>query len=509
MKNTGNKVLLIVVDGYGEGKAYKGNAVKNAKTPFIDSLKKKHLTTTLKASGNAVGLPKGYQGNSEVGHFTIGAGRIVWQSFEEINRSIKEGSFYKKKEFLESIKLVKKNKSKLHLMGMISDQGVHAFLGHLFELLKFAKKNKVKDIYIHAFMDGRDVAERSGAKFIKLLQNQLKKIGVGNFASIIGRFYAMDRDNNWKRTKKAYDLLTLGEGIEEKDPIQALNKQYPEVDTDYYIKPVIFNKDGLIENKDSVIFFNFRSDRAIQITKSFTEKNFKEFKQKKKVRPHFVCFGPYSKIAPVVFEPNKIKNNLGSYISDKNLHQLRIAETEKYAHVTFFFNSQVKKPYKNQKNVLVPSYKVASYDLKPEMSAKKICNTFIKETKNKDYSLVIINFANPDLVGHSGEYKAAVKGVETVDKCLSKIIPDAQKKGYDILITADHGNAEYMITEKTGESNPSHTTNPVLCILISDKHKKHRLCKRSGLQDIAPTILELLDIKKPKEMTGRSLIRYK
>jgi len=325
-----NKVLLIILDGYGEGKAYKGNAVKLANSPNLNMLKKKYPKSLLDTSGNAVGLPKGSQGGSEVGHFTIGAGRIIWQSLEEINKSIKDKSFYKKRAFLDAIKFVKKNQSKLHLIGMISDQGVHSHFNHLFALLKLAKQNKVKNVYIHAFTDGRDVPERSGDIFLKKLAQEIKKIGIGKLATMVGRYYAMDRDKNWNRTKEAYNLLTLGEGIKEKDPIQALKKQYKQnVESDYYIKPVVFDKNGLIEDKDSVIFFNYRSDRAQQITEAFTQKKLDGFKRDKTVLPFFVCFGPYSKTAPVVFPPAKINLNLGKYLSQKKFTQLRIAETEK------------------------------------------------------------------------------------------------------------------------------------------------------------------------------------
>lgn len=502
------KTLLIILDGYGEGKKYEGNAVINAKTPNLDKLRKNYPTTKLKTSGNAVGLPKGFQGGSEVGHFTMGAGRIVWQSLEEINRSIKDGSFYNKSAFLKAIRKVKKNNSKLHLLGMISDQGVHSEYSHLFELLKLAKKHKVKKVYIHAITDGRDVPGKSAEKFIKKVEEEILKKGIGEIATMIGRYYAMDRDRNWNRTKKAYDLYVSGKGTKAKKPLEELKKQYKEkVQSDYYIKPAIFNEEGLIENKDSVIFFNYRSDRANQITKSFTKKDFDKFKREKKVRPYFVCFGPYSKIAPVVFPPTKVRTNLGKFISKKKFPQLRIAETEKYAHVTFFFNSQDKEPYEKEERMLVPSSKVSSYDEKPEMSANEITKKLITALKKKDYKMVILNFANCDLVGHSGNYKATIKAVETVDECIGKIIPFAKEKNYHTMITADHGNAEYMIYEENGKECPSHTTNPVIFILVSEKYKNVNLKKNKGLKDIAPTIIDLLDLKKPKEMEGESLIK--
>jgi 2,3-bisphosphoglycerate-independent phosphoglycerate mutase len=500
-----NKVLLIILDGYGEGKKYKGNAVTNAKTPFINKLRKDNPSSLLAASGNAVGLPKGTMGGSEVGHYTIGAGKVVWQSLEEINQSIKDKSFFKKKALLDAIKKAKKSGRKLHLLGMISDQGVHSQYEHLFELLKLCKKEKFTNVYIHAITDGRDVPEKSGDKFLRRIKKELAAIKVGKLATMIGRFYAMDRDTNWKRTQKAYDLYTKGSGVKEKDALAALKKQYKKgIDSDYYIKPVVFDENGLIENKDSVIFFNYRTDRAAQITKAFTEARFKEFKRAKKVIPHFVCFGPYSKIAPVVYPAPKLSVNLGNFLSKKKLPQLRVAETEKYAHVTFFFNSQHKEPYPKENRILIPSPKVASYEDKPEMSALKITTALIRELKKKEYKLVALNFANGDLVGHSGNYKATVKGIETLNDCLEKIVPFAQKKGYTVLITADHGNAEYMIYEKNGEDCPAHSLNPVPLILISPEYKK--LKKKGGLRDVAPTIIDIMKLKKPASMEGNSLI---
>lgn len=491
-----NKVLLIILDGYGEGKKYKGNAVTNAKTPNIDKLRKQCPKTLLNAHGPAVGLPKGFQGGSEVGHYTIGAGKIVLGAMKAIDQSIKDGSFEKKKEIVDAIKNVKKNKSKLHLLGMISDAGLHSNYNHLFALLKLAKKHNLKEVYIHAIMDGRDVPEKSGDKFIKRIQKEIKNIGVGKIATIIGRYYAMDRDKNWGRTEKAYDLYTKLKGTHEDDPIQALKKQYKhDTESDYYIEPVVLDKKGKIEKKDSVIFYNYRTDRAAQITELFTTK----------LKPYFCCFGPYTNTAPVAFPAPVLKMNLGKLLAGKNLKQLRIAETEKYAHVTFFFNSQEKNPYKFEKRILIPSAKVKSYASKPEMSALKITDALLKDLKTNEYSFIALNFANGDLVGHSGNYKAAVKAVETLDKCLDKIVPVAKEKGYDVIITADHGNVEYMIYEENGEDCPSHTLNPVIFLLCSDKYKNAKLKKKGGLSNIAPTILDILGIKIPKNW-DKSLI---
>jgi len=505
-----NKVLLIILDGYGEGKDYPYNAVTRSNTPFLSSLRKNYPTTLLRTEGNYVGLPKNSMGGSEVGHFTIGAGRIVFQSLEEINKSIESKKFFDLKELKKAAQLCKKNNSKFHIMGMISDQGVHSHIEHLFALLKFAKKEGLKKVYIHAITDGRDVPERSADKFIKQINLNIKKFKVGKLATIIGRYYSMDRDQNFTRTKKAYDLIVEGKGRQEKNAFTAIKNDYAKgTKTDYYLNPILLDKDGLIGSKDAVVLFNYRTDRAKQLTESLTEKNFKGFKREHVVLPHFVCFGPYSKTSPVLFKANIVKNNLGETLSKNKVHQLRIAETEKYAHVTYFFNSQVKEPYKNETQILVHSPKVPSYAQKPEMSAQKIKDQILKALKGKQqYEFIALNFANCDLVGHSGEFKATVKAVETVDKCLSEVIPEALKKEYTIIVTADHGNAEFK-RYSNGEKCPAHSLNPVIFILISKSGKKISLLKNKdlGLASVAPTILKLMGIPKPKEMTGPSLIK--
>lgn len=504
------KVLLIILDGYGEGKDYPYNAVTRSNTPFINDLRKNYPTTLLRTEGNYVGLPKHSMGGSEVGHFTIGAGRIVFQSLEEINRSIKSKKFFDLKELKKAAQLCKKNNSKFHIMGMISDQGVHSHIDHLFALLKFVKKEKLKKVYIHAITDGRDVPERSADKFIKEINANIKKFKVGKIATIIGRYYSMDRDKNFSRTKKAYDLITSGKGTFEKNAFTAIKNDYEKgTKTDYYLNPILLDKDGLIEDKDSVVLFNYRTDRAKQLTEPFTEKNFKGFKREKIVLPHFVCFGPYSKTAPILFKSNIVKNNLGETLSKNQIHQLRIAETEKYAHVTYFFNSQVKEPYKNETQILVKSPKVPSYAQKPEMSALKIKENIFKAINKKaKYGFIALNFANCDLVGHSGDFKATVKAVETVDKCLAEIVPLALKQGYTVMVTADHGNAEFK-RYANGERCPAHSLNPVIFILISKLGKKISLLKNKdlGLASVAPTILKIMGIPKPKEMTGTQLIK--
>jgi 2,3-bisphosphoglycerate-independent phosphoglycerate mutase len=509
------KVYLMILDGFGEGKDYPGNAVKKARMPNLDRLRSGYPNTLLACSGNAVGLPEGTQGGSEVGHFTMGAGRIVFQSLEDINRSIKDKSFFEKKPLKEAMEKVKKTeKSALHLLGMISDQGVHSQLEHLFALLEMAKANDVGPVYIHAVTDGRDVPERTAAGFIKKIRDKIAELGMdkgfpktAKIATIIGRYFAMDRDHNWDRTEKAYDLYTRGTGVKETDPVKAIENAYARgIETDYYIDPIILDEHGVIKDKDAVIFWNFRTDRTRQITETFTGETEIGFKPKTTVRPFFVCFGEYSSVAPVVFPPAKISKNLGEVLSTNSVRQLRIAETEKYAHVTFFFNSQIEEPFPNEERILIDSPKVPSYAEKPEMSARGITSRVITEMENDKYGVIIQNFANPDLVGHSGNMEATVKACEVIDECIGKIAAKALEKGYNLIISGDHGNAEYMIYEENGEQCPSHTLNPVICLLVSEKYAKSTLNKGGGLQDIAPTMLEILGIVKPPEMTGNSLI---
>ncbi|MEK9132625.1 MAG: 2,3-bisphosphoglycerate-independent phosphoglycerate mutase [Patescibacteria group bacterium] len=504
------KVLLVILDGFGEGKDYPGNAITHAKTPTITGLKKNYPWTILKASGEAVGIPAGTQGGSEVGHFTIGAGRIVYQSLEEINRAIRDESFFKKPAFKKACERVKKNNSALHLLGMISDQGVHSDIRHLFALLEMAKRENVEKIYIHAITDGRDVPEKSADLFIKQIQKKIAELkSTAKLATICGRYFAMDRDNNWDRTEKAYDLYALGTGVKESDPFAAIKNAYKKgAESDYYIPPVVLDERGVIKNEDAVIFWNYRTDRARQLTWVFTgESNPKTghavgFKPKGIVHPFFVCMGPFSQSAPIVFHAPIVKNNLGEVISKAGLKQLRIAETEKYPHVTFFFNSQVEEPYKGEERVMIDSPKVSSYAQKPEMSAPEITKTLLKKLPD-DYALIILNFANCDLVGHSGDLPATIKAVETVDVCLGQVVTAALAKGYTIFVTADHGNAEYKIYEGNHEECPSHSTNPVPFIYIGNE--KIKLRKNGELKDIAPTVLQVLGVKKPAEMTGTDL----
>lgn len=510
-----SKVYLMILDGFGEGKDYPGNAVTHAKMPNLQRLRKEYPLTFLRAHGESVGLPADTQGGSEVGHFTIGAGRVIFQTLEEINRSIRNGEFFKKPPLVEACNKVKTTQgASLHLLGMISDQGVHSHTDHLFALMKMAKDSGIAKTYIHAITDGRDVPEKCADKYVKMILEKISELGMGpgsaaeaKIATMIGRYYAMDRDKNWDRTQVAYDLYTLGKGHEETDPLQAIQNAYARgAQTDYYIDAVVFDKNGVIQDKDSVIFWNFRTDRTRQITQCFTGESEIGFKPEKIARPFFVCFGDYSKTAPVVFPTHMVKNNLGSVIEQNGLSQLRIAETEKYAHVTYFFNSQVETPFKNEDRVLIDSPKTPSYAQKPEMSAREVTDAVLKKIDENKYSLIVQNFANPDLVGHSGDYNATVKACEVVDECIGRIAEKTLAKGYDLIITADHGNAEYKIYEENGEPCPSHSKNPVIFVMVSSRYQKEKLREGGSLEDIAPTVLKMLDIQQPSEMTGKSLL---
>ncbi len=476
------RVLLIILDGFGIGKHYEGNAIWKAQMDYYKNLLKKYPHSKLKASGTYVGLPRGFTGNSEVGHLHIGAGRIVEQPLTIINNAIKDGSFFKN----QVLKRAFKNKHNVHVMGLCSDGGVHSHINHLCALAKMSKKK----IYLHCFLDGRDVPEKSSKKYIE----KIKKCKNIVLTSIIGRYYAMDRDNNWDRTQRAYDLIVKGKGkVVEKgeDMYKYINK----APSDYYVEPIKIKNTPNLKEKDSLIFFNFRTDRARQISKLMS-----------KLDIYFVGFETYDKTIPMhtAFHHKKVKHNLGYIISKNNLTQLRVAETEKYAHVTYFFNSLREKPYKNEDRILIPSPKVPSYDEKPEMSAYEITDAVMKHL---NYDFILVNYANPDLVGHSGNLNAVIKALEHIDKNLKKLIPLALSKNYVVMITADHGNAEQMLYDN-GKPCPSHTRNPVPFLLIHKLFKNARL-KNGSLIDIAPTVLYLLGLKKPKEMTGSNLIVFK
>ncbi|MBI5422148.1 2,3-bisphosphoglycerate-independent phosphoglycerate mutase [Candidatus Peregrinibacteria bacterium] len=504
MKNE-NKVLLLILDGFGEAPAGPGNAVTLAKTPHLAELRSKYPHSLVQTSGEAVGLVEGSMGGSEVGHFTMGAGRIVPQFLLAINWAIKDGSFYTNPALKSAFDEVKKTGKKLHLVGMISDKGVHSDISHLLALIDWAAKEKLEQVFIHCITDGRDVEERSATRYLKMVQEKIAESKVGKIATIVGRYFAMDRDRNFDRTEMAYRLMTQGEGEAFADPLKAIESAYAKdaALTDYYLPPIVVDKDGVVETGDAVIFFNYRTDRTKQLTAAFTEPDFTHFKPTIG-KVHFVCMGPYSEIAPVAFQMPTVQNNLSQWLSAHNIRQLRIAETEKYAHVTFFFNSQIEHPLPLEDRILVNSPKVASYAEKPEMSAPEVTEKILAALKKGDHQAIIVNYANGDLVGHSGSLAATIKAVETLDDCIAKLVPQAMESGYTMLITADHGNADDMLYPN-GDPKPAHSMNPVPFLVIDPEHKIQKV-RDGGLADVAPTILKILGLPKPKEMTGESLV---
>ncbi len=505
-------VVLMILDGYGLSDEVKGNAVKAANTPFLNSLMKEYPFAKGLASGLAVGLPDGQMGNSEVGHLNMGAGRVVYQDLTRISKSISDSDFFELIELLNAIDNCKANNSDLHLYGLLSDGGVHSDISHLFALLDLCKKNNFDRVYVHCFMDGRDTSPTSGVDYVQSLVNYMAENGVGKIASIIGRYYAMDRDNRWDRIERAYNALTKGEGILEKDPIEAMNKSYEREVTDEFIEPTVIMEDekpiALIKEGDSVIFYNFRPDRAREITRTFCDEEFNGFDRGQRIKTCYVCFTEYdSTIAnkQVVFKEEEITNTFGKYISSKGLKQARIAETEKYAHVTFFFNGGVEAPEEGEDRFLIPSPKVATYDLQPEMSAPAVCDTLIEKIQSGLYDCIIINFANPDMVGHTGIWEAVIRALETVDSCVEKVVKAIKEVDGVLFLCADHGNSEELINLDTDEPWTAHTTNPVPFILINGPEGK-TLKEGGKLCDIAPTLLELLGLEQPSEMTGTSLL---
>ena len=501
--------MLMILDGFGKNPNKEGNAIEIAKTPNIDKLMKENPTTTIYTSGLYVGLPEGQMGNSEVGHTNIGAGRIVYQELTRITKSIEDGDFFSNEELCKAIENCKKNNSKLHIMGLLSDGGVHSHQRHLFAVLELAKRKGFEDVYVHCFLDGRDTPPASAENYLLKLEEKMKEKGVGKIATLSGRFYAMDRDKRWQRVQKAYDAMVKGEGVKATSAVMAIEASYQKEVFDEFVEPtVIYSGEkpvATIENNDSVIFFNFRPDRAREITRTIVDKDFNEF-ETKKINVHFVCFTQYDETMPnveIAFKPTNLKNTFGEYISEKGLKQLRIAETEKYAHVTFFFNGGNEKQYEGEDRILVPSPKVETYDLKPEMSAFEVTEKVVEQIESEKYNSIILNFANPDMVGHTGSLEAAVKAVETIDECVGKIIKAINKVQGVLLITADHGNVEQMIDYKTGEPHTAHTTNPVPLILVGMGDVK---LKEGKLADLAPTMLDIMGLEKPEEMTGESII---
>jgi 2,3-bisphosphoglycerate-independent phosphoglycerate mutase len=503
-----------VRDGWGYSEKIRGNAVLLANTPNNDFYLENYPWTLLKCTGYAVGLPEGTQGGSEPGHLTMGAGRVVWQPLEEINRSIRNGSFYEKQPFLDAVNHCKEHGSKLHLGGLLSDQGIHGTTSHLHALLEFCVRVGFSDVFIHCFLDGRDVPKYSSKFFLNQTLEKIYQLGVGKIASLVGRYYAMDRDKNWLRTKAAYDLLTKGYGVLEEDPVSAVYRAYKRDDvSDYYVKPIIIVEENrqpvsVIEDNDAFIFWNFRSDRARQMTYALTQDHFREFKREKIPQIFFVCMSVYDQTLdlPVAFPQKFVKNNLGKVLSDAGLRQLRIAETEKYAHVTFFFNSQVEDPNDREDRILVPSHKVASYEEKPEMSATEITERLITEIRKCSYDFILVNYANGDLVGHSANLEAGIMASEVVDECVGRVVTAGLNQDYCILLTGDHGNVETMFyPDET--PNPSHGMNPVPFFLLSKDNelKSITLRKDAGLSSVAPSVLWLMDLNKPSEMTSDNI----
>lgn len=500
-------LAFIILDGFGCNPETYGNAIRAAKKPNIDKLFATCPNTKIGASGMDVGLPDGQMGNSEVGHTNIGAGRIVYQELTRITKSINDGDFFSNETLNAAIANCKKHNSALHLMGLLSDGGVHSHLTHLYGLLELAKKAGLTKVYVHCFMDGRDVPPSSGKDFIEALMAKMTEIGVGEIATISGRYYAMDRDNRWDRVEKAYSAMVYGDGNYFANPVDVMTISYNDKVTDEFVVPAVCSKTGKISENDSVVFFNFRPDRAREITRTFVDEKFSGFERKNGLFPlFFVCMTQYDATMPnvnVAFKPQSLKNTFGEYISEKGLSQLRIAETEKYAHVTFFFNGGVEAAFKNEDRALVSSPKVATYDLQPEMSAFELTEEVVKRINSDKYDVMILNYANCDMVGHTGVFDAAVAAVEAVDACVQKTIDAILAKGGAALITADHGNADQMY-EPDGSPFTAHTTNKVPLILVG---RDCELAENGVLADLAPTMLEILGLPQPAEMTGKSLIK--
>lgn len=500
-------LALIIMDGYGNNPEKFGNAIAEANTPVLDKLFRENPNTQIKCSGMDVGLPEGQMGNSEVGHTNVGAGRVVYQELTRITKSITDGDFFNNEGLLTAIENCKKNGTSLHLIGLLSNGGVHSHNTHLYAILELAKRQGLSKVYVHCMLDGRDVPPDSGLGFVKELQAEIEKIGVGEIATVMGRYYAMDRDKRWDRVEKGYKAMVNGDGEVYSSATEAVRASYQNEVTDEFVLPSVVMKNGApvakVSENDSIIFFNFRPDRAREITRTFVDKDFDGFS-----RTYFpvcyICMTQYDEEMPnvtVAFKPTALINTFGEYISEKGLKQLRIAETEKYAHVTFFFNGGVEQEYPGEERALIPSPKVATYDLKPEMSAFEVTDEAVKRIKSGKYDVIVLNFANCDMVGHTGVMQAAIKAVETVDTCLGRTVEAIHEMGGVALITADHGNAEVMVDHK-GAVVTAHSTNPVPLIMVG----KQADLKEGRLADLAPTMLDILGLEIPQEMTGKSLI---
>ena len=505
--------VLMILDGYGLNDRKDHNAVAEANTPVMDKLMKEYPFVKGNASGMAVGLPEGQMGNSEVGHLNMGAGRIVYQELTRITKEIQDGTFFENPALVKAMENCKANDSALHIYGLVSDGGVHSHITHLYGVLEMAKKFDLKKVYVHCFLDGRDTPPASGKGYVEQLEEEMKKLGIGKVASVCGRYYAMDRDNNYDRVELAYKALTKGEGLTAESATTGIQASYDRDETDEFVKPTVVVEDGkpvaTIQDKDSIVFINFRPDRAREITHAFCDDDFKGFERGKRLDVTYVCFSDYDPTIPnkdVAFHKIAVTNTFGEWLAANDMTQARIAETEKYAHVTFFFNGGVEEPNKGEDRILVNSPKdVATYDLKPEMSAYEVCDKLCAAIKSEKYDVIIINFANPDMVGHTGVEAAAIKAVETVDECVGKAVDALLSVNGTMFICADHGNCEQLVDYETGAPFTAHTTNPVPFILIN-YDPAYTLKEGGCLADLAPTLIDMMGLEKPAEMTGHSLL---
>ena len=505
----------MILDGYGLNNKEQGNAVAEGKTPVMDKLMAECPFVKGYASGMDVGLPDGQMGNSEVGHLNMGAGRIVYQELTRITKEIQDGDFFKNEALLDAVRNAKEHDSALHMYGLLSDGGVHSHNTHLYALLELAKREGLKKVYVHCFLDGRDTPPASGKDFVQELTDTMAEIGIGEIATVMGRYYAMDRDNRWDRVELAYKAMVCGEGLTAESGVEAVENSYAEDKTDEFVVPTVIMKNGAptakIQDNDSIIFFNFRPDRAREITRAFCCDDFTGFERGERLNVAYVCFSEYDVTIPnkeVAFKKVVITNTFGEFLAAHHLKQARIAETEKYAHVTFFFNGGVEEPNEGEDRILVKSPKVATYDLKPEMSAYEVCDKFVEAIKSGKYDVIITNFANPDMVGHTGIEEAAIKAVEAVDECVGRVVDAIKEVDGQLFICADHGNAEQLVDYETGAPFTAHTTNPVPFILVN-YDPAYTLREGGCLADIAPTMIEMMGMEQPKEMTGKSLLLKK
>lgn len=521
MKKTSKPVVLVILDGWGHWDQEQGNAIAQANLPTIKKLDEFYPKILLQASGMSVGLPWGVFGNSEVGHQTIGSGQIIYQYNPIITTAIESGAFFQNNILLSCTDFTKENKSDLHLIGLVSDGGVHSHINHLLALLELAKEQKIKNVYIHAIVDGRDTPPKDAKKYIEKLQEKIQKLETGEIATLVGRYYTMDRNNNWDRVQKGFDAMMKGEGIKERDPLMAIDNQYQRDLTDEYLEPVVLVREngkpvGTIKDGDAVICFNFRKDRARQLTEAFVSPKFEGFQRSfSPEKTKFAGFTEYDKKLPaeVVFPPQEITTRLGEILSLSDKKQFRIAETEKYAHVTYFFNGGVEKPYPGEERVVVLSKNVSNYAEIPEMSAPEVTEKLLEAISSKKFDFILVNYANPDMVGHTGDLSAGIKAVEYIDQCVNKIVTATIKEGGAMIITADHGNVEEMINLRTGEKDTEHSVNPVPCWFITAENHREKALKTNRtpniegmLVDLAPTILELLGLPEPEDMIGQSLL---